>query len=193
MSKDSSYFSGEKYNLLAKKKGYRSRAAFKLIQINKKEKLFSKDSSILDLGSAPGGWCQIALENIGPSGSVIGVDILEMEEIRGVKFINEDLRKLDLNKINDSIDIVLSDIAPNISGIAFRDANNMIELLEIELSIVDKFLVKGGKYLAKCFEGDSFLFLQKEIKQRFNSIKRIKPEASRLKSNESYILGLDKK
>ena len=193
MSKDSSYFSGEKYNLLAKKKGYRSRAAFKLIQINKKEKLFSKDSSILDLGSAPGGWCQIALENIGPSGSVIGVDILEMEEIRGVKFINEDLRKLDLNKINDSIDIVLSDMAPNISGIAFRDANNMIELLEIELSIVDKFLVKGGKYLAKCFEGDSFLFLQKEIKQRFNSIKRIKPEASRLKSNESYILGLDKK
>ena len=116
-----------------------------------------------------------------------------MEEIRGVKFINEDLRKLDLNKINDSIDIVLSDIAPNISGIAFRDANNMIELLEIELSIVDKFLVKGGKYLAKCFEGDSFLFLQKEIKQRFNSVKRIKPEASRLKSNESYILGLDKK
>lgn len=193
MSKDSSYFSGEKYNLLAKKKGYRSRAAFKLIQINKKEKLFSKDSSILDLGSAPGGWCQIALENIGPSGSVIGIDILEMEEIRGVKFINEDLRKLDLNKINDSIDIVLSDIAPNISGIAFRDANNMIELLEIELSIVDKFLVKGGKYLAKCFEGDSFLFLQKEIKQRFNSVKRIKPEASRLKSNESYILGLDKK
>ena len=193
MSKDSSYFSGEKYNLLAKKKGYRSRAAFKLIQINKKEKLFSKDSSILDLGSAPGGWCQIALENIGPSGSVVGVDILEMEEIRGVKFINEDLRKLDLNKINDSIDIVLSDIAPNISGIAFRDANNMIELLEIELSIVDKFLVKGGKYLAKCFEGDSFLFLQKEIKQRFNTVKRIKPEASRLKSNESYILGLDKK
>ena len=193
MSKDSSYFSGEKYNLLAKKKGYRSRAAFKLIQINKKEKLFSKDSSILDLGSAPGGWCQIALENIGPSGSVIGVDILEMEEIRGVKFINEDLRKLDLNKINDSIDIVLSDIAPNISGIAFRDANNMIELLEIELSIVDKFLVKGGKYLAKCFEGDSFLFLQKEMKQRFNFVKRIKPEASRLKSNESYILGLDKK
>lgn len=192
MSKDSSYFSGEKYNLLAKKKGYRSRAAFKLIQINKKEKLFSKDSSILDLGSAPGGWCQIALENIGPLGSVIGVDILEMEKIRGVKFINEDLRKLDLNKINDSIDIVLSDIAPNISGIAFRDANNMIELLEIELSIVDKFLVKGGKYLAKCFEGDSFLFLQKEIKQRFNSVKRIKPEASRLKSNESYILGLDK-
>ena len=193
MSKDSSYFSGEKYNLLAKKKGYRSRAAFKLIQINKKEKLFSKDSSILDLGSAPGGWCQIALENIGPSGSVVGVDIIEMEEIRGVKFINEDLRKLDLNKINDSIDIVLSDIAPNISGIAFRDANNMIELLEIELSIVDKFLVKGGKYLAKCFEGDSFLFLQKEIKQRFNTVKRIKPEASRLKSNESYILGLDKK
>ena len=193
MSKDFSYFSGEKYNLLAKKKGYRSRAAFKLIQINKKEKLFSKDSSILDLGSAPGGWCQIALENIGPSGSVVGVDILEMEEIRGVKFINEDLRKLDLNKINDSIDIVLSDIAPNISGIAFRDANNMIELLEIELSIVDKFLVKGGKYLAKCFEGDSFLFLQKEIKQRFNTVKRIKPEASRLKSNESYILGLDKK
>lgn len=192
MAKDSSYYLGEKYNSLAKKKGYRSRAAFKLLQINKSEKLFSKNQNVLDLGCAPGGWCQVANENIGSSGSITGIDILEMDKIKGINFIKEDLRVLNMEVIKGPKDIVISDIAPNISGIAFSDTMNMIELLEIELSIVDKFLVKGGKFLAKCFEGESFLFLNKEFSKRFNSVKRIKPDASRIKSNECYILGTDK-
>ena len=92
----------------------------------------------------------------------------------------------------DNITIVLSDIAPNISGVSVIDSENMKSLLEIEISIVDKFLKIGGKYLCKCFEGDSVNFLKNELKNRFRKIKRIKPDASRSTSKECYILGIDK-
>ena len=192
MPKKESYFSGEKYNLLAKKFGYRSRAAFKLIQIDDKENILKKNLNIVDLGCAPGGWSQVASKKLDGTGSIVAIDILDMPKIKGVKFIKSDLRDFEETKLNKPIDIVISDIAPNISGIGLVDNANMIDLLEIELSIVDKTLVKGGNYLAKCFQGESLEFLKKEINKRFNSLKRIKPSASRNSSNEIYLLGLDK-
>ena len=193
MSKNESYFSGEKYNVLAKKLGYRSRAAFKLIQIDDQENILKKNINIVDLGCAPGGWSQVVSNKLKGTGSIVAIDILDMPKIKGVKFIKNDLRNLDETKLNKPVDIVISDIAPNISGVRLIDNANMIDLLEIELSIVDKTLVKGGNYLAKCFQGESLEFLKKEISHRFISYKRIKPDASRNSSNEVYLLGLDKK
>ena len=192
MPKKESYFSGEKYNLLAKKFGYRSRAAFKLIQIDDKENILKKNLNIVDLGCAPGGWSQVASKKLNGTGSIVAIDILDMPKIKGVKFIKSDLRDFEETKLNKPIDIVISDIAPNISGVGLVDNANMIDLLEIELSIVDKTLVKGGNYLAKCFQGESLEYLKKEINNRFNLFKLIKPSASRSSSNEIYLLGLDK-
>lgn len=192
MSKNESYFSGEKYNLKAKKLGYRSRAAFKLIDINKKENILRKNLNIIDLGSAPGGWSQVVSKELNGTGSIIAIDILDMPKIKDVKFIKSDLREFDQNKLNQPIDVVISDIAPNISGVRFIDDTNMIDLLEIELSIVDKTLVKGGNFLAKCFEGGSSDFLRKEINKRFKIMKRLKPDSSRKISKEIYLLGLNK-
>ena len=192
MPKKESYFSGEKYNLLAKKFGYRSRAAFKLIQIDDKENILKKNLNIVDLGCAPGGWSQVASKKLNGTGSIVAIDILDMPKIKGVKFIKSDLRDFEETKLNKPIDIVISDIAPNISGVGLVDNANMIDLLEIELSIVDKTLVKGGNYLAKCFEGDSLEYLSSSLKKRFKSFKRMKPLASRNISKEVYVLGLNK-
>ena len=192
MAKNESYYSGEKYNLLAKKQGYRSRAAFKLVQIDKEENILKKNLNIIDLGCAPGGWSQVASEKLKGTGSIIGIDILNMPRLKGVEFIQCDLRNFDVNQIKTSIDVVISDIAPNISGVNVVDDANMIDLLEIELSIVDKTLVKGGNYLAKCFQGDSLEFITSNLKKRFKILKRIKPLASRNNSKEVFVLGLNK-
>ena len=192
MVKKESYFSGEKYNSLAKKHGYRSRAAFKLIQIDKEENILKKNLNIIDLGCAPGGWSQVVSEKLKGTGSIVGIDILKMPKLKDVEYIQCDLKNFDVNKLKTTIDVVLSDIAPNISGVTIVDDRNMIDLLEIELSIVDKTLVKGGDYLAKCFQGDSLEHLVLNLKERFKSIKRIKPLASRNISKEIYVLGLNK-
>ena len=192
MAKNESYYSGEKYNLLAKKQGYRSRAAFKLVQIDKEENILKKNLNIIDLGCAPGGWAQVVSERLKGTGSIVGIDILNMPKLKDVEFIQCDLKNFDVSLLKTTIDVVISDIAPNISGVNLVDDANMIDLLEIELSIVDKTLVKGGNYLAKCFEGDSLEYITSNLKKRFRSFKRIKPLASRNISKEVYVLGLNK-
>tara|TARA_B100000989_G_scaffold110776_1_gene81262 strand:- start:384 stop:962 length:579 start_codon:yes stop_codon:yes gene_type:complete len=192
MSRSSSYFKGEKFNALAKKEGYRSRAAYKLIQIQKDFKLIKSGDNILDLGSSPGGWSQVASSILKGTGSIIAIDILPMKKITNVDFHQIDLNDMHKVDILES-SIVLSDIAPNISGVNVIDNENMISLLEIEISIVDKFLQIGGKYLCKCFEGESLNFLNSKLKDRFETIKRIKPDASRSTSKECYVLGIEKK
>ena len=192
MSKNASYFRGEKFNDLAKNDGFRSRAAYKLTQIQKDFKVIKPGDKILDLGSAPGGWSQVASNVLDGTGSIIAIDLLPMKKIKNVEFHQMDLK--DIDKINiQKLSIVLSDIAPNISGVNIIDNENMIALLEIEISIVDKFLQIGGKYLCKCFEGASLNFLKDNLKDRFQTIKRIKPDASRSTSKECYILGIKKK
>ena len=191
MSKKTSYFQGDKYNSLAKKDGYRSRAAYKLIQIQKEFNLIQPGDTLLELGSAPGGWSQVISKIINDSGSITAIDVLPMKKIKYVNFHQIDL--VDIEKLNlKKMSIVLSDIAPNISGVSFIDTANMNSLLEIEISIVDKFLQIGGKYLCKCFEGDSLDFLAENLKDRFKFVKRLKPEASRSISRELYVLGIEK-
>ena len=191
MTKKTSYFQGDKYNSLAKKDGYRSRAAYKLIQIQKEFNLIQPGDTILELGSAPGGWSQVASKIINDSGSITAIDVLPMKKIKYVNFHQIDL--VDIEKLNlKKMSIVLSDIAPNISGVSFIDTANMNSLLEIEISIVDKFLQIGGKYLCKCFEGESLDFLAENLKDRFKFVKRLKPEASRSISRELYVLGIEK-
>ena len=192
MSKNASYFRGEKFNALAKNEGFRSRAAYKLTQIQKDFKVIKPGDKILDLGSAPGGWSQVASNVLDGTGSIIAIDLLPMKKIKNVEFHQMDLKDIDKISIQN-LSIVLSDIAPNISGVNIIDNENMIALLEIEISIVDKFLQIGGKYLCKCFEGASLNFLKDNLKDRFQSIKRIKPDASRSTSKECYILGIKKK
>ena len=192
MTKKTSYFQGDKYNSLAKKDGYRSRAAYKLIQIQKEFNLIQPGDNVLELGSAPGGWSQVVSKILNDSGSITAIDVLPMKKIKYVNFHQIDL--VDIEKLNlKKMSIVLSDIAPNISGVSFIDTANMNSLLEIEISIVDKFLQIGGKYLCKCFEGSSLNFLTNKLKDRFEIIKRIKPDASRSTSKECYILGIKKK
>ena len=192
MSKNASYFRGEKFNALAKNEGFRSRAAYKLTQIQKDFKVIKPGDKILDLGSAPGGWSQVASNVLDGTGSIIAIDLLPMKKIKNVEFHQMDLKDIDKITIQ-KLSIVLSDIAPNISGVNIIDNENMIALLEIEISIVDKFLQIGGKYLCKCFEGASLNFLKDNLKDRFQIIKRIKPDASRSTSKECYILGIKKK
>ena len=192
MSRSSSYFKGEKFNALAKKEGFRSRAAYKLIQIQKDFKIIKPGDNILDLGSSPGGWSQVASSILNGTGSIIAIDILPMKKITNVDFYQIDLNDISKIDILES-SIVLSDIAPNISGVNVIDNENMISLLEIEISIVDKFLQIGGKYICKCFEGESLNFLNSKLKDRFEIVKRIKPDASRSTSKECYVLGIKKK
>ena len=192
MSKKTSYSQGDKYNSLAKKDGYRSRAAYKLIQIQKEFNLIQPGDNVLELGSAPGGWSQVVSKILNGSGSITAIDVLPMKEIKNVNFYQIDL--IDIEKLNlKKISIVLSDIAPNISGVSIVDSANMNSLLEIEISIVDKFLQIGGKYLCKCFEGETLDFLLENLKERFKLVKRLKPKASRSISRELYVLGVEKK
>ena len=193
MSKNPNYTGGERFNKLSKKDGYRSRAAYKLKQINKSHNLIKQNQNILDIGCAPGSWIQVVKELTKGKASITGIDILSMAKIEGINFLQKDLLEVNVDDLNDHFDLVLSDIAPNISGISITDSENMIELLNIEIYLINKYLVKGGSFLAKCFQGSSFDYLKEFMKENFKEVVRIKPEASRTSSKECYLLGKFKK
>ena len=193
MSKNPNYTGGERFNKLSKKDGYRSRAAYKLKQINKSHNLIKQNQNILDIGCAPGSWIQVVKELTRGKASITGIDILSMAKIEGITFLQKDLLEVNDDDLNDHYDLVLSDIAPNISGISITDTENMIELLNIEIYLINKYLVKGGSFLAKCFQGSSFDYLKEFMKENFKEVVRIKPEASRTSSKECYLLGKFKK
>ena len=193
MSKNPNYTGGERFNKLSKKDGYRSRAAYKLKQINKSHNLIKQNQNILDIGCAPGSWIQVVKELTKGRASITGIDILSMAKIEGITFLQKDLFEVNDDDLNDHFDLVLSDIAPNISGISITDSENMIELLNIEIYLINKYLVKGGSFLAKCFQGSSFDYLKEFMKENFKEVVRIKPEASRKSSKECYLLGKFKK
>ena len=193
MSKNPNYTGGERFNKLSKKDGYRSRAAYKLKQINKVHNLIKHNQHILDIGCAPGSWIQVVKELTKGKTLITGIDILPMAKIEGISFLQKDLLEVKDEDFNDHFNLVLSDIAPNISGIAITDSENMIELLNIEIYLINKYLVKGGSFLAKCFQGSSFDHLKDYMKLNFEKVIRIKPEASRTSSKECYLLGKIKK
>ena len=152
-----------------------------------------QNQNILDIGCAPGSWIQVVKELTKGKSSITGIDILPMPKIEGITFLQKDLLEVNDDDLNDHFDLVLSDIAPNISGISITDSENMIELLNIEIYLINKYLVKGGSFLAKCFQGSSFDHLKEFMKENFKEVVRIKPEASRTSSKECYLLGKFKK
>lgn len=178
----------------AKADGYRSRASYKLIEINEKDKLIKPGNVVMDLGSAPGGWSQIVAPWVGDAGTVIASDILPMDGIAGVTFVqgdfteesvyNEILHELNSNKA----DVVVSDMAPNMSGVNTTDQYSSIYLVELALDMARNVLKPGGSFCAKVFQGVGYEEYVKDVRTSFDKVLVRKPEASRPRSREVYIV-----
>ena len=183
----------DEYVKRAHAQGVRSRAFFKLQEIQQKDQLIKADMNVLDLGAAPGGWSEYARKIVGKKNRVIALDILPLEPISGVTFIQGDFREntvLDelLAQLNDSpINVVLSDMAPNISGNKAVDQPHSVYLGELAHDTAKLVLVKGGSFLVKMFQGQGFDEFYNEIRQSFSKVVTRKPKASRPRSNEVYI------
>ena len=179
----------------AKIDGYRSRASYKLLGIQKTDRLIKQGMSIVDLGAAPGGWSQVAAELTGAKGTVIASDVLAMDVISGVTFVQGDfteencLKKI-LSKIpsGEGIDLVISDMAPNLSGMAAIDQPRSLHLIELALDFARTTLKPGGSLLTKVFQGEGFETLLKDMKKEFSQVFNKKPDASRSRSKEVYLL-----
>lgn len=181
----------------AKAEGYRSRAAYKLIEIAARDKLLKPGMVIVDLGAAPGGWSQVAAGKIGARGRVIAVDVLAMDPLPHVAFVHGDFREdavvaaLERALAGRPIDLVLSDMSPNISGIALSDQARAMYLAELALEFAVKHLQPAGSLLVKVFQGSGFQEFLREMRARFRHVVTRKPDASRGRSNELYLLGRD--
>jgi 23S rRNA (uridine2552-2'-O)-methyltransferase len=186
----------DSYYKQAKAQGYRSRAAYKLQQINNKFKLIRRGNVVLDLGAAPGGWLQVASELVGGNGRVIGVDLNSIKEIPNVILLVGDITD---PKLIDSIrahltegcvDVVLSDAAPNISGNYSIDQARSVFLAEAALNLAKQLLSPNGNFVVKVFEGEDFQEFFNQLKTLFRQSKKFSPQASRARSSEIYAIGL---
>ena len=179
----------------AQKAGYRSRATFKLEEIDKKDKLIQPGMAVVDLGSAPGGWSDYALRKLGSKGTVVALDILPMTPLSGVHFIQGDFSEDDvldeLNLVLNSqpIDLVLSDMAPNITGVDAIDQPSSMYLVELALHFAIENLSEQGVFLVKVFQGEGFDAYLKVMRDSFQKVVTRKPDASRARSREVYLLG----
>ena len=183
------------YHRMAKEQGYRSRAAFKLLQLDERFGLFKRAKYILDLGAAPGGWLQVASEAVGPDGLVVGVDLEEIPDmnLENVKTIvgdilNDDIVDEIVRITSSKMDVVLSDLAQNISGSWDLDQYRQIELARKALSVSRKVLKRNGYFVVKVFQGSEYDNFLKEMKGAFKSVKFHKPKASRKGSAETYLV-----
>ena len=180
----------------AKRQGYLSRAAFKLLAIQEKDKIFKSGMTVIDLGAAPGGWSQVANECVGEHGRVIAIDLLPMNSIPNVTFIQGDFNdsevfdQLLLALDGKYVDVIISDMAPNLSGQKSIDLPRSIHLLELALDCAEKILKPGGTFLFKAFQGTGLEDFIRSVKTRFSQVKYRKPEASRSESKEVYVLGI---
>lgn len=178
----------------AQKDGYRSRSSYKLLELNEKDRLIRPGMLIMDLGSAPGGWSQVAGRLVGDKGRVLATDILPMEPLKNVDFIQGDFREeavfnqiLDLLK-GDKPDLIISDIAPNISGIDSADQASSMYLVELALDMARKVLKPRGNFAAKVFQGAGSEAYLKELRASFEKVSIRKPAASRSRSREVYVV-----
>jgi len=184
----------DEYVKKAQALGYRSRAVFKLIEIQEKDKIIRPGINVVDLGAAPGGWSEYVRKIAGKNDKVIALDLLEIEPIVGVDFIQGDFREEEilqkLYKVLDDepVHLLLSDMAPNMSGNKEVDQPRAIYLGELALDAAQSILVKGGTFLIKMFQGAGFDAYHNQVKQQFSSVVIRKPKASRARSNEVYIL-----
>jgi len=178
----------------ARQEGWRSRAVFKLEEIQQRDKLMKKGSVVVDLGCAPGGWCQYAVQQVGTNGRVIGLDILDMPPLEDVEFIQGDFTEDDVLQqlqscIGDQpVDLVMSDMAPNITGTRSVDQPRSMYLVEIALELAFEVLRPGGHFATKVFHGEGFDDLVKLTRQRFKTVRVRKPKASRPDSRETYLV-----
>lgn len=179
----------------AKRMGYRSRAIFKLIQLDEKYKFLGKGKRIVDLGCAPGGWTQIAVERNKGTGQVVGLDILETEPIIGATLVQQDFTEFDAADrlkalLNGKADIVMSDMAANTTGHQQTDHLRTIALVELAYDFAKDVLAEGGIFITKVFKGGTEGELLKDIKQNFTKIAHFKPDASRKTSPEEYLIAI---
>jgi 23S rRNA (uridine2552-2'-O)-methyltransferase len=184
----------DEYVKQAQALGYRSRAVFKLQEIQEKDRIITADMNVIDLGAAPGGWSQYARKVVGKKHKVVALDILPMEPLEGVEFILGDFREEEVLQnlytvlADASINLVLSDMAPNISGSKGIDQPRAIYLGELALDTARTVLSVGGTFLVKMFQGDGFDAFHQDIRKSFTQVVIRKPKASRPRSNEVYIL-----
>ena len=169
----------------AKKQGYRSRAAYKLLEIDAKEKLLRPGQTVLDLGAAPGSWSQVAAEKVKPRGRVIAIDLLDIAPISGVTVQKGDFREV---SVDAQADVVLSDLSPNLSGIPNVDQARSLELARGAIDLCRKVLKRDGVFVIKAFHGEAYDELTTALKTAFNRIKVVKPSASRGESAETYLV-----
>ena len=183
----------------ARAEGWRSRAAFKLTEVDDKDKLLKPGMTVVDLGSAPGSWSQVAARRVAPGGRLIALDLLPMEPLHGVHFIQGDFRDDEVLQAlttaleGRQVDLVLSDMAPNMSGIAVVDQARVMLLAELTLEFCGQHLKPGGDMLVKVFQGDGFMELRKAMQEQFRTLQMRKPAASRNRSAEIYLLARGKK
>ena len=181
----------------AQKDGYRSRAAYKLIEIDKKYHIIKPGIKAVDLGAAPGGWSQVLSKKIGATGRVVAADLLEMPPIKNIDFIQGNfeeekvLRDIQDKLKNLPVDLVISDMAPNISGIKMVDQQRAIYLNELALEFVKNNLKQNGFFLVKSFVGADFENFLSELKIHFKKVFKIKPDSSRSRSSEIFLLGYE--
>ncbi|MFM9912181.1 MAG: 23S rRNA (uridine(2552)-2'-O)-methyltransferase RlmE [Methylophilaceae bacterium] len=184
---------------LANKHGYRSRAAYKLMELDDKDKLIRPGMTVVDLGAAPGSWSQVMVERLKGQGRVIALDMLEMQNLRGVEFIQGDftedvvLNALETSLNGTQVDLVISDMAPNMSGIDLVDQMRANHLGELALEFALKWLQPSGNFVVKMFIGEGFDDAVKNMRQHFDKVATRKPKASRDRSSEVYLLGLGRK
>jgi len=189
------------YVKLAQKEGYRARAAYKLKEIDEAEKLIKPGQTIVDLGCTPGSWAQYTRRKLagkdggGINGTIIGLDILPMEPVADVQYIQGDFREEEvLSQLDDvlsgrRVDVVLSDMAPNLSGISHADAARMEHLIDLAIEFSQIHLKPEGALLVKCFKDMGFTQILEKFRTEFKTVKQVKPKASRDKSSEIFLLG----
>jgi 23S rRNA (uridine2552-2'-O)-methyltransferase len=184
----------DEYVKLAQIHGYRSRAVFKLKEIQEKDNIIKQGINIIDLGAAPGGWSQFARPLLGKKNKLIALDILPIEPLEGVEFIQGDFRdelvfnQLLANLEGASVDLVMSDMAPNMSGTKEIDQPSAMYLADLALDTAKSVLTKNGTFLVKVFQGEGFETFHQDVKKLFTTVYIRKPKASRPRSNEVYIL-----
>lgn len=185
------------YYKRAKGENYRSRASYKLMQLNKKYKIIKKGDNVLDLGATPGGWSQVALEKVEEEGSVVGIDLVKIKPFteENYYFIKGDFTDTDVQweiteKLDGTANAIISDASPSLSGIKDIDHLRSIDLAESVIKLCDEILAKNGNLLIKVFQGEEFKNLIDELRNKFKILKTTKPSSSRKKSSEMYVIGL---
>lgn len=187
------------YVKMAQKDGYRARAAYKLIEIDDKDKLIKPGMTVVDLGSTPGSWSQVVVQRLKGQGRIIALDILDMHPIAHVEFIQGDfreenvLKQLEQSLNNQKVDLVIADMAPNMSGVKDVDQAGAAYLTELALEFSQDWLKPGGNFLVKVFIGSGFEEIMQTMRQQFEKVVTRKPKASRDRSSEVYLLGLKRK